>query len=814
MTLIIVESPTKAKTISRFLDSKNYDVISSYGHVRDLGKKDLGIDVNNNFKPQYVIPEKAKDKIEKIQEILKHNRAVILATDEDREGEAIAWHLDQVLKLGNNSKRIVFHEITETAIKDALKHPRKIDKDMVDAQQARRVLDRIVGFKLSPFLWNKVTMGLSAGRVQSVALRLIAEKEKEVQAFEEKEYWTITVKLQKYNHKTARIFEASLESKNGKKIEQFDIDSEKDAKNIKKELQKCNYTVKSIKQSKRKRSPLPPFITSTLQQSAGSMLGYSPKRTMALAQNLYEKGLITYHRTDSLNIAKSAIIEVREYIAKEIGAEYLPKTEIIYRTKSKGAQEAHESIRPAFDARHSFSKRNPDDLKLESSQKKLYTLIWQRFVASQMESSTQLSTTVDIETSSKYILRANGSIIEFDGFAKIYPIKLSENILPALEEGEKLEEKDVIPEQHFTQPPARYSEQFLVKALEEHGVGRPSTYASIISVIQERNYVIKNKQQKLEPTDVGILVNDMMVKHFSDIVDIEFTAKMEKQLDEIAQGREKWQEVISDFYYPFIENLDAKTKSVKKQVQKTDKKCKKCGKNMEKKISRYGWFYACTGYPECKNTEASEEDKESSEELNIKCDVCGQKMEKKRGKYGAFLGCSGYPECTNIINLDQDDNPMDEPIKKQQHKKCSKCGKEMAQKMGRYGAFLGCSGYPECKNIETIITEATKDLEIPEVHCPKCVVGIIKLKTTKRHTHFYGCDQYPGCDFAIWDKPIIETISTKDDDFKRIVKCTSCSTGVMTEKKGKQHCLNKECKKHKPDKRRARTRKTVRKNKK
>lgn len=811
MTLIIVESPTKAKTISRFLDKKKYDVLSSYGHVRDLKKKDLGIDIDNNFKPHYIVPDKAKDKIEKLEEKLKKNREVILATDEDREGEAIAWHLDSVLKLHHKAKRIVFHEITETAIKEALKNPRKIDKHMVDAQQARRVLDRIVGFKLSPFLWSKVTMGLSAGRVQSVALRLIAEKEEEVKAFKEQEYWTVEVKLQKYKHKTAKIFSATVESKNGKKIKQFDIASDKDAKKIRKDLHKCEYTVKSVKQSKRKRSPLPPFTTSTLQQSAGTMLGYSPKRTMSLAQNLYEKGLITYHRTDSFNIAKSAIKEVRGYIAKEIGAEYLPEKETFYKNRSKGAQEAHESIRPAFDSRHPFSKRNPDDLKLESAQKRLYTLIWQRFVASQMESSIQLSTTVDIETSSKYILRANGSVIEFDGFAKIYPIKLSENILPKLEEGERLEDKEIITEQHFTQPPARYSEQSLVKALEEHGVGRPSTYASIISVIQERRYVNKNKQNNLEPTDVGILVNDMMVKHFPKIVDTEFTAKMEEQLDEVANGKEKWQEVVGDFYSPFIENLEKKSKSVKKQVQKTDKKCKKCGKKMEKKISKYGWFYACSGYPECKNTESAEEDKKDEKALNIKCDDCGEAMEKKRGKYGVFLGCSGYPECTNIVNLDQDENPMDEPIKDQQHKKCGKCGKEMVQKMGRFGAFLGCSGYPECRNIETILTEANKELEIPDVHCPKCVVGLVKLKTTKRHMYFYGCDKYPSCDFAVWDKPIIETVHTKDEDVKRIVKCRSCKTGVMTEKKGNQHCSNKECKKHKPDKRRARTRKKAKK---
>ena len=813
MTLIIVESPTKAKTISRFLDKDKYDVLSSYGHVRDLKKKDLGIDIENNFKPIYVIPEKAEDKIAKLKEAHKHNREVILATDEDREGEAIAWHLDNVLDLKHKGKRIVFHEITETAIKEALKNPRKIDKHMVDAQQARRVLDRIVGFKLSPFLWNKVTMGLSAGRVQSVALRLIVEKEEEVKAFKEQEYWTITVKLQQYHHKTAKIFEATLESKNGKKIEQFDIDSEKDAKKIEKDLKKSKYTVKSIKQSERKRSPLPPFTTSTLQQTAGSMLGYAPKRTMSLAQNLYEKGLITYHRTDSLNIAKSAVSTVREFIAKDIGAEYLPEKPLFYKSKSKGAQEAHESIRPAFDSRHPFSKRHPDMVKLDGPQKKLYTLIWQRFVACQMEDAISISTTADIETSSKYGLRANGSVIKFDGFAKIYPIKLSENILPKLEEGERLEDKEVLPEQHFTQPPPRYSEQTLVKALEEHGIGRPSTYASIIHVIQERNYVEKNEQNKLQPTDIGVVVSDMLLKHFPKIVDTEFTAKMEEQLDEIAHGKEKWQEVIDDFYQPFIKNLESKTKSVKKAVEKTDKKCTECGKKMEKKMSRYGWFYACSGYPECKHTESAEEEGEKNEELNIKCDDCGKAMQKKRGKYGAFLGCSGYPDCTNIINLDQDNHPMDEPIKEQQHKKCGKCGKEMVQKMGRYGAFLGCSGYPDCKNIETIVTEKTKELEIPDVHCPKCVAGMVKLKTTKRHTYFYGCDKYPECEFAVWDKPIIETVHTKDDDVKRIVKCTACKTGVMTEKKGKKHCSNKECKKSSKPTRAARTRKKTTKKK-
>ena len=401
-----------------------------------------------------------------------------------------------------------------------------------------------------------------------------------------------------------------------------------------------------------------------------------------------------------------------------------------------------------------------------------------------------MATTVDIQASSGYVLRANGSVLQFDGFTKIYPTKLSENILPHLTKDEEVQRKKITPNQHFTQPPARYSEQALVKDLEERGIGRPSTYASIISTIQERNYVTRNQQKKLEPTEIGTLVNDMMVEHFPKIVDIDFTSHMEEQLDQIAHGKEKWQKTVGEFYNPFMKNLEKKTQEVKKPTQKTDKTCTKCGEPMEKKMSRYGWFYACTAYPQCKHTESTEED--AGKELNIKCNECGKAMTKKRGKYGVFLGCSGYPDCKNIINLDQDENPIDQESK-EETKPCKKCGKPMVKKMGRFGAFLGCSGYPDCKSIEPLLPESSKELAIPEVYCPKCIEGIVTLKFTKTRRYFYGCNKYPACDFALWDRPVIKKIPGTTD--QKIVKCTACDTGVMVENKG-ETCSNKECKNH------------------
>ena len=725
MKLIIVESPTKAKTITKFLPDK-YTVISSYGHVRDLPKGELGVDTEKNFEPKYVIPIKARKKVSELKKQLEKARDVILATDEDREGEAIAWHLVYALGLDakqnpkpetrnskqiQNSKpntkekglkpttynlkpvqRIVFHEITKQAIEDAIKNPRDIDMNLVNSQQTRRILDRLVGYKLSPFLWKKVVRGLSAGRVQSVALRIIVEREREIEIFKPQEYWSVQALLAQ-RRKTlnsmqndAEKFIAHLYSKNGKTLNKLAIKSRPDAEQILNELKGTNYAVKNVEEKETKRSPLPPFTTSTLQQTAWGKLSYGAKRTMLLAQNLYERGFITYHRTDSLNISHTALSPARDFIKKEFGEKYLPQDPKFYKTKSKGAQEAHEAIRPTDPT------RSPDKLKLEAPQKKLYALIWKRFIASQMTPVVYAATTIDISTQTPYEFRAVGQIIKFDGFTKVYSIKTKEEQLPQTKKGDSLELKKIEKSQHFTKPPARYTEASLVKTLEKNGIGRPSTYAMIISTIQTRNYVRKNDQKRLEPNEIGFLVNDILVENFPSIVDLEFTAKMETRLDAIAEGKEKWQDLLHEFYKPFEENLNKKYADVQK------------------------------------------------------------------------------------INTDVKTD-----------KTCPKCGKELIEKFGRFGKFLACSGFPDCKHTEALEKDKPKELD---VNCPKCIQGKIVEKRTRMGKNFYGCNRYPDCDFATWDKPHIEDVagSTK----KRIAQCPKCQ-GVLVEKKDRVVCQNKKC---------------------
>ncbi len=684
MKLVIVESPTKSKTLQGFL-GKDYKVLSSYGHVRDLPKSKLGVDIENDFEPQYIIPKKAKENIKSLLETAKKAKTTILATDEDREGEAISWHLVQALKLGekDNYQRIVFHEITKPAVMEAIKNPREINLNLVNAQQARRVLDRIVGYKLSPFLWKKVARGLSAGRVQSVAVRLVVDREREIQKFVPQEYWTVAVKLMKKADKESAGFEAGLIKKDGKLIDKLEIKNEAEAKKIVKELEGSEYKVLSIDKKELKRNPLPPFTTSTLQQEAWKKFHFSAKMTMRIAQQLYERGFITYHRTDSLNLSELSLFAAKKFIIEKFGENYWVGFLRRYKTKTKGAQEAHEAIRPAY------ADKEPSLLtkeKLDQHQLKLYELIWKRFIACQMKEGVFDATSIDIEAKN-YIFRANGQILKFDGFLKVYPMKYEELGLPELKPDELLKFIELITSQHFTQPPARYTEASLIKVLEEAGVGRPSTYAPTLSTVQERNYIEKDENRRFRPTEIGLVVNDLLVSHFPEIVDIKFTAGMEENLDKIAEGERKWVPVIKDFYKPFEENLKKKYGEVSKSditEKPTEKTCPKCGSPLLIRIGKYGEFYACSKFPECRYTESLEKN-----HLGVKC-----------------------PKC---LSADRQDKK-----------------------------------------------------------------GDIVQKRTKKRKIFYGCSNWPKCDFALWDKPTGKT-------------CPKCKSLLIKTKRGQVKCSNKDC---------------------
>ena len=728
MNLVIVESPAKAKTIQKYL-GKGFVVKSSYGHVRDLPKTTMGVDVEHDFEPKYVIPTKARPRIAELKKAAKNADIIYFATDEDREGEAIAWHLMQILKTNPKKvRRIVFAEITKSAITKAVENPRELDVSLVDAQQARRVLDRLVGYELSPLLWRKVRRGLSAGRVQSVAVRLIAEREEEITAFKPEEYWSVDALFEKEGHE----FLAALRSKDEKAIPKLGIKNKEEVEKILNELKDATYVVGDIETKERKRTPPPPFTTSTLQQAAVNQLGFSSKRTMMIAQQLYEgielgeegpTGLITYMRTDSINLAAEATTKAKEIITKEFGPEYALDAPRAFTKKSKGAQEAHEAIRPTDPA------RTPDSLAsyLEPSQLKLYRLIWARMVASQMAEARLKQTAADI-SAGPYSFRANGMNVVFDGFVRALGEKaaLKETVLPDLLKGEKLPLKELKHEQHFTQPPARYSEATLVKALEEHGIGRPSTYAPTIDTIQKRGYVEKNEEKRFHPTEIGVLVNGVLTQHFPDIVDIDFTATMENDLDEIASGNKEWQPVISQFYKPFHKQIEVKEKELKKSdltQEETGETCPKCGNPLVIKLGRFGKFKACTNYPECKHTEPIGEEKELQQEHT--------------------------------------------------GEKCPDCGKDLVIKRGRFGPFLGCSGYPDCKYIKAIKKEIG-------VACPKCGKGQIVEKKSRRGKTFYACDQYPDCENAYWSKPTGE-------------KCPKCESLLVYGAKNTVRCSSKEC---------------------
>jgi DNA topoisomerase-1 len=658
MQLVIVESPTKGNTIERFLGSK-YRVLSSYGHIRDLPKAEFGIDLEKNFQPKYVVPLKVKKNVNSLKKAVEDTDLVILATDEDREGEAIAWHLTEVLDLDGekNYQRIVFHEITKSAIAKALKNPRKIDINLVDAQQARRILDRIVGYKLSPFLWKKVARGLSAGRVQSVAVRLVREREQEIKNFKPEEYWSIEALLKKAKNqkpKNKNEIKTLLIKKDGKVLDKLAIKNKKGVDKIIKNLKGAAYQVINIEKKEVKRNPLPPFTTSTLQQESWKKIRFPAKLTMQLAQRLYERGLITYHRTDSLNLSNQSLFSAKKFIEEKYGKKYWAGFLRRYKTKGR-AQEAHEAIRPTYPS------KTPESVKLDSNQLKLYDLIWQRFIACQMSQAVFNSTTVDIKAKN-YEFRATGQIIKFDGFLKVYPIKYEEAKLPPLEINEILELIKLIPSQHFTQPPPRYTEATLIKALEENGIGRPSTYAPILSTIQDRNYIEKDENRRFRPTEIGIVVNDLLVKHFPEIVDIQFTAGMEENLDKIAEGKEKWVPIIREFYEPFEENLQKKYEEVsKKEITEkpTQKTCPKCGAPLLIRLGKFGKFYACSKFPKCRYTESLEKNN-----LGIKCPKCnqGKIVEKRTKKRKVFYGCNRFPKCDFAL--------WDKPISQ----KCPKCG--------------------------------------------------------------------------------------------------------------------------------------------
>jgi len=734
MKLVIVESPTKAKTISKFL-GKDYKIESSFGHVRDLPKSKMGVDMENNFEPKYEVPVKAKKNLNKLKDLAQKADSIILASDEDREGEAIAWHLVKALKIKEeDTKRIVFHEITKKAILEALKNPKELNMGQVNAQQARRILDRLVGYELSPFLWKKVARGLSAGRVQSVAVRLVVERENEIKAFKPDEYWSIEVNLTTENDKE-KVVIARLSKIDNKAATKLTIKNKTEADKITKGLENADYKVLEIKKREVKKNPPKPFTTSTLQQAANRRMGYSAKRTMVVAQQLYEQGHITYMRTDSLNLSEKFLKDSHSYLLNILGEEYTLKKPRIFKTKSKGAQEAHEAVRPTE------AKNDPEVLKtkLNDSQLRLYTLIWERAVASQMPEAIFDATTINITAvDTIYEFRTSGQVQKFAGYQKIYSEKSKELLLPPCKKNEKLDFVRLGKEQHFTKPPARYSDAGLVKVLEAYGIGRPSTYAPTLSTIEARNYVKRDDNKKLAPTDIAFVVTNLMIDHFPRVIDYEFTAKMENEFDSIAQGEKKWQPVIKDFYEPFHKNLELKYNEVKK------------------------------------------EDIMPEEKSEEKCDKCGAEMIIKTGRYGKFLACSSYPECKNIKGMNKDGKAEEksEDIKKLEKKYngqiCEKCNSEMMIKNGRFGPFLACSGYPKCKNIKSI----EENNNSTGVKCPKCSKGEIVQKRSKRGT-FYACDQYPDCKTAFFGKPTGE-------------KCPECDT-LLIEVKNEVKCSNKDC---------------------
>jgi len=806
--LVIVESPAKAKTIQKYL-GKGFTVEASLGHVKDLPKSTLGVDVDNDFETEYIVIPGKEKVVAKLKKLALGMDTIYLAPDPDREGEAIAAHLAEELGDGNKSKkkkkkdenvherirRVTFNEITQRAVREAFEHPRDIDQHLVDAQQARRVLDRLVGYQVSPLLWDKVRRGLSAGRVQTVALRLIVEREREIKAFEKKEYWTIDAHLA---GSKPPAFDARFLGKGEEKIE---VPNEEEATKIRTALEHAEWVVRSAEKKERRRNPTPPFTTSKLQQDSSRKLRFSVKRTMMIAQRLYEGvelgdeglvGLITYMRTDSTRVAPEALAEVREYIGSNYGPDYLPQSPNTYKEK-KEAQAAHEAIRPSSAMRH------PDQIKqyLKEDEFKVYKLIWQRFVASQITPAVFDQTTVDIDAKSGadvFWFRVTGSILKFDGFLKVYEESKEgkdeedeelKHKLPPLEAGQKLTLRELKPEQHFTEPPPRYNEASLVKELEERGIGRPSTYSAILSTIQERQYVQK-LGGKFTPTEIGLVVTDLLVENFRDIFDVQYTARLEEELDEIEEGKEGWTDALGDFYKKFEKDLRYAQKhmeNIKRMEKPTDEKCERCGSPLVIKWGKHGSFYACSSYdkenPEsCTFTKENPINLPDLDSADVQettqeeyCENCGRTMVLKRGRFGQFMACTGYPDCKTTRRLDQGkrvpDIPLEEP--------CPKCGRNLMIRHGRYGEFTSCSGYPDCKYVKQ---------NFIGVKCPLCKDGDLVEKKARKGNTFYGCSNYPKCKFTSAGKPVAE-------------KCPGCGSEYLVEKFLKDGpviaCPNKEC---------------------
>ena len=746
-SLVIVESPAKAKTIEKFL-GKGFKVLASYGHVRALPSKQGSVDVAHDFEPKYHVLPESKKQLDLLKKEVQGSDELILATDLDREGEAIAWHLLEALGIDEQGskptvKRVTFHEITKDAILKAMSEPRQIARDLVDAQQARSILDYLVGFTLSPLLWKKIRYGLSAGRVQSVALRLICEREKEIAAFLPQEYWTIDALLRAAS---GQDFKARLFTVDGKRLDKLEIGDEGTAQNLVTEIAKEDFRVSSLVRKEKKRNPAAPFTTSTLQQEASRKLGFSARKTMSTAQKLYEGidigqgsvGLITYMRTDSVALSTVATNEAREVISQRFGKEYALDQPRVYKSKAKNAQEAHEAIRPTTIA------NTPEKLKayLSSDQFRLYQLIWTRTVASQMAAAVLEATTVDLAAGERFSFRASGQVIRFPGFMKLYiegtdsPDEEQEGTLPALTDGEAVKRKELLPEQHFTQAPPRFTEASLVKTLEEYGIGRPSTYASIMNTLVVRKYV-RLEKRAFFAEDVGMVVNDLLVNHFARYVDYDFTAKLEEDLDAISRGEESWRPIIRGFWEPFKTLIELKEKEINKEdltTEKTDRVCPDCGQPLVIKLGRSGRFLACSGFPECRYTEPlSAEEQPEPEVSEEKCDKCGAPMLIKMGRYGKFLACSAYPGCKNIQPLVKPKS-LDIP--------CPECKEgELMEKKSRYGKiFYSCSRYPQCKY-------ALWDLPINEP-CPKCGHPVIVEKVTKRYGTFRKCPT-ENCDWKL-----------------------------------------------------------------
>jgi DNA topoisomerase-1 len=807
--LVIVESPAKAKTIEKYL-GKGYTVEASLGHVKDLPKSTLGVDIDNDFETEYIVIPGKEKVVAKLKKLAISADTIYLAPDPDREGEAIAAHLAEELGNGSRKKRkkkteederfrrVTFNEITKRAVQAAFEHPRSIDQHLVDAQQARRVLDRLVGYQVSPLLWDKVRRGLSAGRVQTVTLRLIVEREREIKAFEKKEYWTIDAHLAAAK---PPAFDARFLGKGEEKIE---IPNGDEAEKIRAALDNADWTVRTVDRKERRRNAAAPFTTSKLQQDSSRKLRFSVKRTMMIAQRLYEGvelgeegsiGLITYMRTDSTRVSNDALSEVREYIKSQYGDVYLPESPNTYKEK-KEAQGAHEAIRPTSAMRH------PDQIKqyLKEDEYKVYKLIWQRFVASQITPAVFDQTTVDIEAVSgtdAFWFRVTGSVQKFDGFLKVYRESKEtedeedeERKLPPLEAGQKLTLKALKPEQHFTEPPPRYNEASLVKELEERGIGRPSTYSAILSTIQERQYVQK-LGGKFVPTEIGLVVTDLLIENFPDIFDVQYTARLEEELDEIEEGKEKWTDALAEFYKKFEKDLRYAQKhmeNIKRMEKPTDEKCERCGAPLVIKWGKHGSFYACSTYEKddpnsCTFTKENPINLPDLDSADLQettqeeyCENCGRVMVLKRGRFGQFMACTGYPDCKTTRRLDQGKKVPDIPL----DELCPKCGRNLMIRHGRYGEFTSCSGYPECKYVKQ---------NFIGVKCPQCKEGELVEKRARKGNTFYGCSNYPKCKFTSANKPIVE-------------KCPTCGNEYLVEKFLKAGpviaCPNKECEYERP----------------